>query len=191
MRAAVATALSLAGVLVAGSAAALVNTQVLSGTDDASTVGSLASTTSVVASTTSSIAVAPPSSEAGSTQSTYQVGEAGLVTVDTSTGALTLVSVAPNPGWAVASTGAGPLSGIEVHLSNGTVDVRFIAVLADGSVVVDVSATEIGAPSSSIGGFDDDDDDHGDDDGEHEDEDEDEDEHEDEHEDGEGHDDDD
>lgn len=177
MRAAVATALSLAGVLVAGSAAALVNTQVLNGSNDSSTVGSLAATT-VAAPPTSSIVVAPPSSVAGSSQSTYQVGEAGLVTLDTSTGALALVSVAPNPGWSVTSTGPGPLSGAEVHLSDGAVDVRFVAVLADGSVVVDVSATEIGAPSSSVGGSGDD---HGDDDGEHEVE----------HEGGEGHDDDD
>jgi hypothetical protein len=183
----VATALSLAGVLVAGSAAALVNTQVLSGSDDGASVGSLGSTTSVSVPTSSSIDVAPPVSSAGSTESTYQVGEAGLVTIDTATGSLTLVSVTPNPGWSVASTGSGPFSGAEVHLTDGSVDVRFLAILADGSVVVDVTATEVGAPSSSLGGFDDDQED--DDDGENEvDHEEDEEEHED---DDEGHDDDD
>ena len=153
-----ATLLSLAGVLVAGSAAALVNSQVLQGSSGASAdpstliVESPITTTSATATT---VTVAPVTTDtvggtATPSVTTYAVGDSGVVTLDTASGSLVLVSAVPNPGWTVATTGPNGLGGVGVTFRSPTVEVSFNAVLADGQVVTSVGAAAIDATGTSL-----------------------------------------
>ena len=80
MKTRIATVLSVAGELTAGSAAALVNTQVLDSSKHHSASPAL---------------IVPVVAPAASLQSAFQVGEAGLVTVDTPGDVLAMVSTVP------------------------------------------------------------------------------------------------
>lgn len=173
MKARIATMLSVAGVLVAGSAAALVNTQVLDGgaSDAAGQVDALAASTSSAPpapAPTAPVSVAPAdASGAASTQVAYAVGDAGVVTLDTAGGGLSVVSVQPNPGWHLAGGGVNAVGGQDVVLTNGALEVTFSALSAHGQVVTAVSSRALvpaSTPSSSLwGDGDDPDDDHSDD----------------------------
>ncbi len=173
MKTRLATLLSIGGVLVAGSAAALVNTQVLqtsannnSGAVSAVTEslvtpnslpadGALTVETNVPPDTVAS--VAPPVSVATvvpattgtpiQTQGLYQIGDAGLVTIDTAGDVLTIVSAAPNAGWAlVKAENEGPLN-IKVSLQSGTTLVDFRADLLFGVVTTSVESKDMAAPA--------------------------------------------
>lgn len=154
-----ATLLSLAGILVAGSAAAVVNSQVLQESGDATggqaPILAATTSTSVPASTATAVPVTQ-SSLPGSdtTTSSYAVGDAGVVTLDSTGGVLTLVSVVPNPGWVVDSTGINGFGGVRVTFTSSTVEVHFNAILVDGRVVTSVDAETIGdvtAPPQATG----------------------------------------
>src|SRR3954447_21207472 len=109
MKTRVATMISIAGVLVAGSAAALVNTQVLSGNADAtpfeaqgnitaepsSTVVTSVpetSTVTTVAPVAAPVTVASTVQPSASTQAVYAIGDS-TVTIDTAGDALTIVEL--------------------------------------------------------------------------------------------------
>ena len=107
MKARIATVLSLSGVLVAGSAAALVNNQVLQSAQPGSASGSnvtLVLGTPVPARTEpapTSSSAAPSSSVPLSQPVMYQVGDAGVVTLDTAGDVLAVVAATPSAGWTV------------------------------------------------------------------------------------------
>lgn len=161
--------ISVAGVLVAGSAAALVNTQVL---DSSATPTSLSidagqqpqvqqtiptvtvvpdvptttvAQTPVVATTLP--AVAPPA-----TQVVYAIGAAGTVTLDTAGDVLTIVAVTPAPGWIVDKAESEDAINVEVKLKAGDQQAEFHANLLFGVVTV---ATEIDGDSSTSNSVDD------------------------------------
>ena len=110
-----ATLFSLAGVLVAGSAAALVNSQVLQDssdpTSDPSSILLATSTTQPQATSTVTavpVTPSPATTVAGAPASTlavFSVGDSGVVSTDSAGGVLVLASAVPNPGWAVSSSG--------------------------------------------------------------------------------------
>jgi hypothetical protein len=153
MKARITTVLSLTGVLVAGSAAALVNTQVLQSSTTKSTASAEVSidnqpeSVSTV-STTPSVSVSVPNkleSIAGvavtlastpvSTQQQYAVGESGTVVLDTANGVLTIVGIYPNAGWGVLEhKNSDPLS-IEIKFQSATTLVEFEANVLMGVVV--------------------------------------------------------
>jgi hypothetical protein len=145
-----ATLFSLAGVLVAGSAAALVNTQVLqdSGdpTSDPSSILLATSTTQPqTTSTATSVTVVPivATTAAGAPTSTlavFSIGDAGVVSTDSAGGVLLVASVVPNPGWTVASSGSNGSGGVEVRFRSTEIEVVFNAVLTDGQVVTSVDS---------------------------------------------------
>lgn len=150
------TALAVAGVLVAGTAAIAANIGILNSTDDSS-IGSLSatddliettSTTGVpttIATTTTSLPDSP--ADAGGS---YVVDDAGVVTLSTS-GGLTLVSAAPEAGWTVTSSQPAPTS-LEVTFTNGVRTLVFSAVLgSDGVVTADVvePIDVLGAPAAT------------------------------------------
>ncbi|MCE9621962.1 MAG: hypothetical protein K8R99_06430 [Actinomycetia bacterium] len=160
MKGRITTTLSLAGVLVAGSAAAMVNTQVLQNTESKSSGEvAVASTNPANTPTAEPVVVAPGTGEAingnvltntevtkiqsnilTATQAMYQVGDAGLVTLDTSGNVLTVVSVAPSAGWTlVKAESSGPVD-IEVKLQNGTTIVEFRAHLQAGVITTSVES---------------------------------------------------
>jgi hypothetical protein len=185
-------------VLVAGSAAAMVNTQVLQSTESQSnaqvaaespdntvtdntatdnTVTDDSATDNTVTddSVTDNTVTKIQSSVLTSSQALYQVGDAGLVTLDTAGDVLTIVSVTPNAGWTVVKAESYSQYDIEVKLQNGNTLVEFEANLQLGVITTSVEAKIIGSddngatpgttPGSGTIDDDDDSDDHEDDDG--------------------------
>ena len=152
MKARITAILSLSGVLVAGSAAALVNTQVLqsssSGGDDVAfaaddTVSSVAPSISV--DTTMPTTVLTPVAVA--TQATYQIGDAGLVVLDTAGDVLTIVSTTPNAGWVLHEAEQEGPNDVEVKFRSATVEVEFKANLLLGVVNTSVESRSLGQPA--------------------------------------------
>ncbi len=167
MKTKIATALSLIGVLSAGSAAALVNTQILDSGPTKS--GQSAAVPEQVASTTIPVGAAP-SSTATSTLptttaptmivvtkpstvaspaptgflTTYNVGDAGSVTLDVIDGMLTIVSSAPNAGWQVSKSEQNDDENrVAVDFQSATVRVEFEATFVDGQIVPEVSSSPV------------------------------------------------
>lgn len=183
-KARVTTLLSLTGVLVAGSAAALVNTQVLGNTVPRSQAAAEVSvttpssppsspvTTASGATSSTEAEVTTSASAASATQQAYQIEGVGLVTLDTAGDVLRTVAVTPQAGWTVLEIEQKDALNIEVKFESATLLVEFKANLLYGiistSVESDPIATGGSAPSnstnSSTGGtsntIDDDDDDH-------------------------------
>jgi hypothetical protein len=158
MKTTVATMLSLAGVLVAGSAAALVNTQVLSGSSDpssfvveaapalpsvANTVAAAVVGTTVVAPASASasppVTAATVAASAAPTQALYQVGESGTVILDTAGDVLKIVNVAPADGWTVTKSELKDPLNVEVRLRSAVGEVEFHANLLFGVVTPSVA----------------------------------------------------
>ncbi len=192
MKTKIAMAISIAGVLVAGSAAALVNTQVLGGNasatplladsgqqtlpTDATTV-TLAPVVTTVATlpvaTTPTVPAPPAAAVATTTQAAYTVSDAGTVTLDTAGDVLTIVDVVPAFGWTVTKSESEDSKNVEVKFQNGSVEVEFHANMQFGVVSPSVERKDESATSNSVdddsgsgrhGGDDDSDDDHGGDD---------------------------
>jgi len=149
MKARLATLLSLTGVLVAGSAAALVNTQVL---QTASPTESHGVTLESSAGDASDITLAPPQSvPAAATQAVYQVSDVGSVTLDNAGGALTVVAVTPTAGWTVVANEAQGSGRIAVSLQAGNTVVRFEATLLYGVVSTSVQTADLSVPTVTTG----------------------------------------
>ena len=168
MKARVATILSLTGVLVAGSAAALVNTQVLNSSSPASSTksaqieeASTSSASSTPTSASSPVTVSVPNSSettqvsATGTQAAYQIGEAGLVTLDTAGDTLRIVSVVPAAGWMVIETEQKDALNIEVKFQTADTIVEFKANLLFG--IISTAVESYSASGTSTGNSIDDD----------------------------------
>ena len=185
MKTKVAMAISLAGVLAAGTAAALVNTRVLNGgssslsADAPETPGSNA--TEIVAPAVAGAAAPVPAGVANSpTEATYTVGNAGNVTLDTAGDVLTVAAAAPAAGWTLTQSEIDDSgSNAEVKFQSGSVEVEFHANLLYGVVRTSVESHDLSTTNGSVAensGFDDqqatdsvqggDDSGHGSDDGE-------------------------
>lgn len=190
MKTKIATALSIVGVLGAGSAAALVNTQILdSGPTDSGasaavlppassitltvpsaqeTIASTtvsggdpeSSSTSVVDATTSDPTVPGSAAPAASGYLTaFNVGDAGVVTVDVIDGRLLLIAAEPAPGWTVTKAeddsnddseeDDDDSDEVEVHFTSSSVRVEFEAHFVDGRIVPEVESASIGGTSTS------------------------------------------
>jgi hypothetical protein len=209
-RTGVLTALAVAGVLVAGTAAVAANIGILNSTNDSS-IGSLSATDDLVESTSTTTATTVPASSTTTSLpgsealgESYVVDDAGIVTLSSASGTLTLVSAVPEPGWTVIAS-QPDLTSLEVTFANGTRSLVFSAVLGpDGIVLADVvepvdvmgtpaATPATGSPSATTPTTtidDDHDDDHDDDDSD-DDHDRDDDDHDDDHDEYEGADDDD
>ena len=166
MKTRMAMAISIAGVLVAGSAAALVNTQVLSGSADASPFEAQATTTepstTVVVSapadttvTTVAPAVAPAAADTtvqaapSSTQASYAIGDSTVV-LDTAGDTLTIVSLTPAAGWTVTKAETQDATNVEIKLQSGTNELEFHANLLFGVVTTSVESKDSSTTASSV-----------------------------------------
>lgn len=155
MKARIATVLSLSGVLVAGSAAALVNNQVLQSAQPGSASGSnvtLVLGTPVPARTEpapTSSSAAPSSSVPLSQPVMYQVGDAGVVTLDTAGDVLAVVAT-PSAGWTVLVAESIDAYNVSVQLLAGATLVEFRANLSMGVVVTSVESREVDLTSTSL-----------------------------------------
>jgi hypothetical protein len=173
MKVSLATALSVAGVLAAGAAAYAVNVSVLdapSASDSSivSTTLPLGQAPAVPAGNLVGGAVTANGVRISETTTSYKVGDAGTVVVDTATGSVVVTSVVPNSGYTSepARTDANGL--VKVHFNSSTTRIEFTAQMVNGTVVVNVSnermpaAPVAGNPTKpTIPGFGkDDDDDH-------------------------------
>ena len=167
MKARITTVLSLVGVLGAGSAAALVNNQVLQNTESNSSgdviVGTDSddSTSGTTADSTTSESIQIQVNVLSATQTEYVIGDAGVVTLDTTGDVLTIVSATPNSGWAIVEAeNYGPVD-VEVKLQGGLDDslVEFKANLLNGVVTTSVELKNSDSDEHSNDGSNDDGDD--------------------------------
>ena len=158
MKTKVAMAISLAGVLAAGTAAALVNTHVLNG----GTTAPLAFNAPQTQQTTPVQAVSTPASgstapaaanptAATPTQATYAIGDSGTVTLDTAGDLLTVAGVTPAAGWTVTQSESSDGSNAEVKFQSGTTEIAFQANLLYGVVRTSVETHDLSATSNTIG----------------------------------------
>ena len=162
--------ISVAGILVAGSAAALLNTQVLGGStapsglaidaasqgeNSTSTTSTSTSTTTATAPTTtvvgSPVGVPPQSTAvATSTQAVYEIGTSGSVTLDTAGDVLTIVGVTPAAGWVVTKSERQDATNVEIKLQSGTTEAEFHANLLFGVVTTSVQTNDSSSTSISV-----------------------------------------
>lgn len=163
MKTGIATALSVAGVIAAGAAAFAVNNSVL-GSTNADAIGS---TTSVLASyapraTNGSVAangtpgavrtVNADATSVGTSTTTYKVGSAGSVVIDTSTGAIVVTGIAPSEGYTSEPSITDPSGTVKVHFVSATQRIEFIARMVDGKVQVQVLNEDRSTTSPPAGG---------------------------------------
>ncbi|MFZ9629492.1 MAG: hypothetical protein ACO3C1_09110, partial [Ilumatobacteraceae bacterium] len=162
--------LSVTGVLVAGSSAALVNTQVLrhtgqsamggdtSGAQGGGTVNTVVLDATAPATTTAG--AGDPTVPAGVsaanaptvTATAYRVGESGTVVLDAVGGVLTIVSVTPNTGWLLAATLQSNPAHARVVFETTTTQVVFDANLLYGVVGTSVTVNALGGTSGGASG---------------------------------------
>jgi hypothetical protein len=151
--------ISTAGVLVAGSAAALVNTQVLGSTTPSSALVIDATPSSETVTTSGSVPlVTTPSggtftvvtSTVGSaTQASFAIGNAGTVVLDTAGDVLTIVGVNPASGWTVIKSEREDSTKVEIKLQSGSAEMEFHANLLFGVVNTSVELHDDSVTSSS------------------------------------------
>lgn len=135
------TLLSLAGVLSAGSAAAVVNNQVL-------TSAGADAKAEIAIDAALEPAIEIESAALAATEVMFQVRDAGFVTLDTAADTLTIVAATANDGWQVvdAQLTAGLQAVVLFH--NGSAVVEFTAsLLADGDI-----ATTVAPPREGVAG---------------------------------------
>jgi hypothetical protein len=158
--------MSIAGVLVAGSAAALVNTQVLDSSassrppasvDLAATRQSTPESTDASVVSTSvagnpAVQTSVPSSASVATQAVYSIGNSGTVTLDTAGDVLTIVGVTPADGWVVTKSETQDKTNVEVKLQAGSVEVEFHANLLFGVVTTSFESDDNSVTDSSVTG---------------------------------------
>lgn len=155
--------ISVAGVLAAGSAAALVNTQVLGGSGSSpqaiDSPAQSAGTTPVTAATTplattpaatTPAATTPAAQAPVSTQAVYSIGDAGTVTLDTAGDVLAIVTTTPADGWIVTKAETDGASNAEVKFQSGTIEIEFRANLLFGVVTTSVESNDTSASSTSV-----------------------------------------
>ena len=198
MKVGIATTLSVAGVLAAGAAAFALNTAVLS--DGPGAAAAPAATTTLVTGTAMAPtgsdggvtaagdgAVTPDPTKVSDTVTTYRVGDAGNVIVDTASGAIVVTDVVPAAGWTAEPARTEADGSVKVHFIKGGTRLEFTARMTNGSVAVNViNDTPTAPPAAGSGAAptvppslrgDDDDDEH--EEREHHDDDDDHEEHED------------
>lgn len=196
MKPAISTALSVIGVAAAGVLAFTVNSSVLGGaanndtTSGSTTVamapGTQESTTSIADGTASrqSAPAGASANQVTDTTTTYQVGAAGSVVIDTASGSIQIVSIMPAAGWAAEIPAASGDGTVKLHFYSALERLEVVARMTAGKVGLTVTSDPIVQPGAApVRTRDDDDDKDG---SEHDDDHRgyDDDEHDDEHEDG-------
>ena len=144
MKTGIATTVSVVGVIAAGVAAFAVNSSVLGSSSPANSA--IVSTTiagnmpnnvtpvndgKVGASDAQATAVTD-------TTTTYQVGEAGSVVIDTSTGAIVVTGIAPAAGFTSEPARTDANGIVKVHFMSSTQRIEFTAQMVNGTVKVNV-----------------------------------------------------
>ncbi len=183
MKTGIATTVSVVGVIVAGVAAFAVNNSVLSASSPSNSVimstsiptGATGNSPINVGKISAAVAKATPITD---TTTTYAVGNAGSVVLDTATGAIVVTGIAPAAGYTSEPATTDAQGVIRVRFVSSMQHLEFIAQLVNGKAQVsvkDITPSSV-KPAPTKPRYDDD---HEDEEDEHHDEDHDED-HEDE-----------
>lgn len=167
MKTSIATALSVVGVLAAGTAAYAVNTSVLgAAAADTPSIVSVAPTSTDLATPIAKVtnaAVVAQQSETSETTTTYKVGDAGTVVLSNANGAIKVVSILPAAGFTSKPAYIDEDGHVEIEFISARQKVEFEAHLENGVIVTDVESEfiEIASPSNTTPqrGYNDDDDD--------------------------------
>jgi hypothetical protein len=77
-----------------------------------------------------------------STATTYRVGDAGLVTLDSAGGTITIISIEPATGWTVLARSV-PGVHIEISLTDTVQVLQMTADLVDGHIVANLTSTGV------------------------------------------------
>ena len=136
-------ALWLAGFVVAGSAAAFVNSAVLSGDTSSGQLRGASDGVTV----TSLVDAADFEVEAGATPGSFVLGDAGSVQLSSDGGVLSLTSADPAAGWSVVSVDSTSATSLTVVFESNGRRLQFTAVLADGKI--STTLTDLGGESDS------------------------------------------
>ena len=144
------TAVAVAGVLIAGTAAVAANIGILNASND-SEIGSLSATDDLVPSTTlaagtpillersAPTTTMPAPATTVAAGASYVVDDAGTVTVNATPAGLVLLDTGANMGWTPVATQPDAMT-LRVAYDNGTRTVVFTATLGpDGTIVADVT----------------------------------------------------
>ncbi len=157
MKTRTATALSIVGVLAAGTAAALANTHVLTSRAASNSTPDILSvnTTSIPVpiqaanpdATTGDLSATQSPTIADTSITSYAIGDAGIVKLRVNSDNVEVVEVVPNSGWktidAASSAGTYPAA---VVLASADTEVTFAAAFVDGRVVTDVESRSLVPP---------------------------------------------
>jgi len=154
MKIGITSALSAAGVLAAGFAAFTLNSAVLAGpgtgiSDDAARAATLGTAPTAAppgtATSAGNVSAASPgtpvtasSVAVSGTVTSYTVGTAGTVVVDSSGGAINVTDVVPAAGWVSEPARTSPDGTVKVHFTRGPERIEFHASLTGGKVTVSV-----------------------------------------------------
>ncbi len=175
MKTSIATTLSIAGVIAAGVAAYAVNTSVLGASATADPVTIVSTSTPGTGTTPVAMpgATAPNAvvtARAGSvdgTATTYKVGNAGSVVIDTSNGAIEVIGILPAVGFTSEPARTDASGAVKVHFVSSTQRIEFLARMVNGAVVTKVTNEALQSSPPSTYDDDRDDDDRHDDDDDH------------------------
>lgn len=156
MKIGITTALSAAGVLAAGVAAFTLNSAVLSSpgtgvSDDAARAAALgtapasagtgagsAPADNVSSAASSGTPVTANSTVISDTVTSYRVGTAGTVVIDSAAGTIKVTDVVPAAGWTAEPARTAPDGTVKVHFNRGAERVELFASLEAGKVTVSV-----------------------------------------------------
>lgn len=173
MKTRIAAALSIAGVLAAGSVAAVVNTQILDGSNESSASAAVlpppatveltvptttlpdaedaTTETSAPVTTTQAAEVALETKASQEFLTAFTVGGSGVVTVDVIAGVIILVKAEPADGWSVLRSEEDPPDRVEVEFASPVMIVEFVATFDGVSITPSVSSRSIAARGSAPG----------------------------------------
>jgi len=148
MKTRIATAISVVGVLTAGTAAAMVNTQIF---ESQPTVSDESSAMLAPQPTTVGLSLDPDATSttvedalSSGSLTEYVVGDAGVVTVDVIDGELRIVSAAASDGWTIIEQEEKlDENRVEVYFSSGSLTVEFDADYFDGVIVPDIDSEQL------------------------------------------------
>lgn len=145
MKTSIATTLSVVGVLAAGAAAYAVNTSVTSALGGGSEIAPSAVVNAPVANgvpapidNVTNAAVRAQQSTTSDAVTTYTVGGAGSVVIDTSSGRAVVTSILPAEGFTSEPARTNSDGTVIVHFVSSTQRIEFKAQMLNGAVVTDV-----------------------------------------------------
>lgn len=149
MKVGLTTALSIAGVLAAGTAAFAVNSSVLSTTPSSQSAIVESSVSQGVDAVTTNPgqvgeqSINVQSSVLSNNATTYQVGTSGSVVIDMNSGALAVSNVLPAVGWSSVPALVQSNGDVKVYFTSSRTQIEFLARLVDGKVSVSVTSQPI------------------------------------------------